>query len=271
MGPPTPRHHFLVIAAASRGARFFVKKALQQGHSVTAICRALDDADALARMQALLDKTPLTHGGLPSADTPGIIQAFDRNIFDPETYQMLLNQDTSIDRVCCFVGVTSLGEMLNRDIRLYSQTIQALITGMNKSRWVEFYYHGSSGTEGIPGKNKPRLPDNFRLQWLLNLGLNIPAAQDCFKSEGLLAEATGSGMKFVVFRPAWLTNGAAGRSYGYCFDITGWDNERLPLRNAKMTISREDVAEEILRVSTLPDSEREMWFGHGVYLVDMKK
>ncbi len=38
-----------------------------------------------------------------------------------------------------------------------------------------------------------------------------------------------------------------------------------------MTISREDVAEEILRVSTLPDSEREMWFGHGVYLVDMKK
>ena len=109
MDPPTPRHHFLVIAAASRGARFFVKKALQQGHSVTALCRALDDADAIARMQALLDKTPLTHGGPPSANTPGIIEAFDRNIFDPETYQMLLNQDNSIDRVCCFVGATSLG------------------------------------------------------------------------------------------------------------------------------------------------------------------
>ena len=109
MDPPTPRHHFLVISAASRGARFFVKKALQQGHSMTALCRALDDNDAIARMQALLDKTPLTHGGLPSADTPGTIQAFDRNIFDPETYQMLLNQDRSIDRVCCFVGATSLG------------------------------------------------------------------------------------------------------------------------------------------------------------------
>ena len=149
------------------------------------------------------------------------------------------------------------------------QTIQVLITGMINSRWVEFYYHGSSGTEGVPGKNKPRLPDNFRPQWLLNFGLKIPEAQDCFKSEGLLAEASNSGMKFVVFRPAWLTNGAAGRSYGYCFDTTGWDNERLPLRKAKMTISREDVAEEILRVSTLSDSDRAMWFGHGIYLVDM--
>ena len=76
-------------------------------------------------------------------------------------------------------------------------------------------------------------------------------------------------MKFVVYRPAWLINGATRRSYGYCFDTTGWDNERLPVRNAKMTISREDVAEEILRVSTLSDLERTMWFGHGVYLVDM--
>ena len=140
---------------------------------------------------------------------------------------------------------------------------------MINSRWVEFYYHSSSGTEGIPGKNKPRLQDNFCPQWLLNLGLKIPAAQDCFKSEGLLAEASGSGMKFVVFRPAWLTDGAAGRYYGYCFDTTVWDNERLPLHNAKMTISRDDVAEEILRVSILPDSERAIWFGRGVYLVDM--
>ena len=76
-------------------------------------------------------------------------------------------------------------------------------------------------------------------------------------------------MKFVVFRPAWLTNGAAGRSYGYCFDTTSWDNGRLPLRKAKMTISQEDVDEEILRVSTLSDSEKAMWFGHGVYLVDV--
>ena len=99
--------------------------------------------------------------------------------------------------------------------------------------------------------------------------LKIPAAQYYSKSEGLQAEASGSGMKFVVFQPAWLTNVTARRSYGYCFDTTGLDNERLPLRNAKMTISREDVAEEILRLSTLPDSERAMWFGQGVYLVDM--
>ena len=134
MGHPILRHLFLVIAAASRGARFFVKKALQQGYFVTALCRAMDDASALAIMQALHDKTTLTHGGLPSADAPGTKQAFDRNILDPETNQMPLNQDSSIDRVGCFVGVTSLGLMLNRDIMLYSQTIQALITGMKNSR-----------------------------------------------------------------------------------------------------------------------------------------
>jgi hypothetical protein len=78
-------------------------------------------------------------------------------------------------------------------------------------------------------------------------------------------------MKFVIFRPAWLTNDPAKRSYGYCFNTTGLDNETLPLRKAKTTISREDVAEEILRVSTLPKQERAEWFGHGVYLVDMKQ
>ena len=137
----TIRHHFLVIAAASRSAQFFVKKALQQGHSVTALCRAVDDAGALALMQALLDKITITHGGLPSDDTAGIIEAFDRNILDSETYQMLINQDTTIGRVCCFVGVNSFGQILRKDIRLYSQTIQASITGMINSRWVEFYCH----------------------------------------------------------------------------------------------------------------------------------
>ena len=48
------------------------------------------------------------------------------------------------------------------------------------------------------------------------------------------------------------------------------DDGVFPLRNAKTTISREDVAEEILRVATLPDHERAGWFGHGVYLVDRK-
>ena len=37
-----------------------------------------------------------------------------------------------------------------------------------------------------------------------------------------------------------------------------------------MEISREDVAEEFLRLATLPASERAGWHGHGVYLADMK-
>ena len=263
------RHHFLVIAAASRGARFFVKKALRQGHSVTALCRAQDDDGALARMQALLAETKLAEGGLPPAPVEGQLRASSRSILDPETYRLLLMRDPAIDRVCCFVGVVGLSQMMSRSQKLYTQTIGALIEGMGASRYVEFFYHGSSGLEGPPGSSEPALPANFSPKWLLNLGLKIPAAQDCFDSEGLLAQAAASGLKFVVFRPAWLTTAPAKRSYGYCFDTTSMDNEMLPLRDAKTTISREDVAEEILRVATLPGDERDRWFGHGVYLVDL--
>ena len=66
------RQHFLVIAAASRGARFFIKKALQQGHSVTALCRAADDHAALKRMEALLADTQLAEGGVPPVDVGAV-------------------------------------------------------------------------------------------------------------------------------------------------------------------------------------------------------
>ena len=271
MNEAKPRQHFLVIAAASRGARFFIKKALEQGHSVTALCRAGDDHAALKRIEEALADTMLTEGGIPPLDVHGTLHACSQNILDSETYRSLLTEDPSIDRICCFVGATGFHQMMSRDDKLYTQTIKALVEGMGESRWVEFFYHGSSGSEGIPGQNKSQLPANFRPRWLLNLGLKIPAAQDCFESETLLARAGATGMKFVVFRPAWLTTAPAKRSYGYCFDTTGMDNEALPLRDAKTTISREDVAEEILRVATLPQQERALWFGHGVYLVDMKR
>jgi len=68
----------------------------------------------------------------------------------------------------------------------------------------------------------------------------------------------------VIFRPTGLTNSPAKRQYGYSFDTTGLNKEELPLRHAKMSISREDVVEEILRVATLPESERVKWHGHKV-------
>ena len=61
------KRHFLVVAAASRGARFFVKKALSQGHDVTAICRADDDQGALDRVTGLIQERNLTAGGVPAA------------------------------------------------------------------------------------------------------------------------------------------------------------------------------------------------------------
>lgn len=264
------KHYFVVVAAASRGARFFIKKALRQGHDVMALCRADDDKAALERMTKILDEIHLADGGVEAAATPGVLYASNKDILKPETYSTLLANDSSIDRVCCFVGATSVRQMMSRTNQIYTKTIQAIVDGMKQSRWVEFFYHGSSGVEGRPGQGKPQLPDNFKPQWLLNLGLKIPAAQNCFESENILAKAQSEGMKFVVFRPAWLTTTPAQRTYGYCFDTTGMDNDELPLRNTKTTIGREDVAEEILRVALLPDNERVRWHGHGIYLVDMK-
>lgn len=221
-------------------------------------------------LKRVLSDTVLVDGRTSSVDARGVLDASSQDILDPETYRSLLDEHSSINRVCCFVGVAGVHQIMRRDAKLYTRTIQALVHGMRKSRWVEFFYHGSSGSEGLPGQNIPQLPANFRPEWILNWGLKIPAAQDCFASEMLLAEAKLSGLKFVVFRPAWLTTAPAKRSYGYCFDTTAMDDGALPLRDAKMTISREDVAEEILRVATLPEQDRVRWFGHGVYLVDMK-
>jgi hypothetical protein len=272
---PQNKRHFLVVAAASRGARFFIKKALQEGHDVTAICRAESESAALVRINGLLRETKLTMNPLCDSAAKkrsqmGILKATNQSILSEETYVTLLHNDISIDAVCCFVGVTKFADMLNKQNKLYSQTITAIIRGMQKSRLVEFYYHGSSGTEGVPGNSFAKLPDNYKLKWLLNIFNNMPIVKDYRESEGLLAEAGDQGMQFVIFRPAFLTNAPAKRLYRYCFDNTGFDDQMLPLMHSTMDISREDVAEEILRVASLTNTERQDYYGHGVYLVNMK-
>jgi len=263
------KRHFLVVAAASRGGRFFVQKALEQGHDITAICRADDDEAALKRMRSLLRETQMTAGGVPKAETAGKLRARNCNIFEPETYKVLLNSDPSIDAICCFVGVTTAKEMLNRKQRLYTKTIGAIVEGMRQSRWVEFFYHGSVGSEGIPGESVTAWPKNFSTLSFLTQ-IIFPVFKDVTKSENFLGNCQSNGLEFIIFRPAQLKDGPAKRRYGYGFDTTGLDKEDLPLRHAKTTIGREDVAEEILRVATLPKTERKRWHGHGVYLVDMK-
>ena len=265
------KRHFLVVAAASRGARFFVKKALEQGHDVSALCRADDDLGALERVTGLLRDTDLAPGGVPPAPVPGDLHASCRSILEPETYRDLLESDRSIDAMCCFVGVTKTRDMVRRDHRLYTRTIGAMIEGMRQSRWVETLYHGSSGVEGSPGEGIPELPDNFRPKWLLNPFLKLPAFHDCLESERLLARAVGEGLEFIIFRPAFLTSRPAARMTGCSIDRTGMDLDELPLRQAKMSISREDVAEQILRVATLSPQERHQLHGHGLYLVDMEE
>lgn len=266
------QRHFLVVAASARGARYFIKKALRQGHNVTGLCRADSDTEALERIKSLLKETELTPDAIRSNDKVGKLQVKNSSILDAQTYKTTLEGNPTIDAIVCFVGApTTIKGQYSRKLQLYTKTYGAMTEGMKISRWVETFVHGSSGSEGIPGQHKfIKLPANFKLKWLLEKLGKTPAAQNYFESEHILADAKEDGLNFILFRPAFLTSGIAKRNFGFCFDSTGLNNIELPLAKTKMTISREDVAEEILRVATSPEIERKKYYGHGIYIVDMK-
>jgi len=262
------KRHFLVIAAVSRGARFFIKKALTLGHSVTGLCRAESDKAAFERLNKLLNETILTDSDAIYSEEKGKLYGKSNNILDPNCYKSILTENSDIDAVVCFVGAAaSFKEQYSHNLQIYTKTYGALIEGMEKSRWVETFIHGSSGSEGTPGKHKYiKLPSNFRLKWLIQILGNTPAAQNYFESEYILANAKKKGLHFILFRPAFLTSATAKRNYEYSID----KSEELANKKTKMTISREDVAEEILRVTLLSEDKRNKYYGHGVYLVDLK-
>lgn len=264
------KRHFLVIAAASRGARIFIKNALMQGHDITAMCRAQSDQDALNRIAKILKETKLTGTNTSLAKNKGVLKATNISILNAESYKDLLTKDPSIDAICCFVGVTKFKDMLSSSYSVYTDTISAVVEGMNQSRWVETLYHSSVGTEGIPGGSLTAWPANYNV--IANiLPIIFPVYKNVTESENILARADTDELRYIIFRPAALKDTPAKRHYGYSFNITGLDKADLPLKHAKISISREDVAEEMLRVATLPEQERKKWHGQGVYLVDMKK
>lgn len=56
----------------------------------------------------------------------------------------------------------------------------------------------------VTGNSFAKLPDNYKLKWLLNIFNNMLIVKDYRESECLLAEASDKGMQFVIFRPAFL-------------------------------------------------------------------
>lgn len=264
------RKHFLVIGAASRGARYFIKKALLAGHDITALCRASDNESALKRIEENMATTVLSPiKDAPKADETksGNLKVFSYDIQKEETYIKLLNEYPEINVIVSFVGPTK-NTLFNFKLNIYTSTITALVAGMRKSRFVEFYYHSSVGNEGIPGKSKTRLPAHY--SWIQNalFSIVVPVFKNLTKSENFLATITPEGLNFVVFRPDALTDVMAKRNFLYTFDRAEYGKKDFDLRDASKFISREDVAEEILRVTTLPLDLRKVYFGHAIYLVD---
>jgi len=101
-------------------------------------------------MRHLLETAHLTPGGVDIATTPGRMTVRNNDILLPQTYQELLDQDPTIDAIVCFVGPTRLKDMMSRRYSIYTDTINAMIQGMRRSRSVEVLYHSSVGTEGPP-------------------------------------------------------------------------------------------------------------------------
>ena len=261
--------HFLVVASSSRVARLFIKKALRNGHDVTAICRESDDKAALMRMEKLLSESTITPAETEINGSCGVLKAISRNILDPSTYSTILKQEPTIDSIFSFVGPSRLRDAMSSSYSIYTNTIKAIINGTAKNRSVEIYYHSSVGVMGIPAKARLELPANYTLIQKIGIHL-VPVFRNVVESEKFLGESFNKDLKYIVFRPATLTNRKASRNIGYSFNETSYKNEMLPLSKAKTTISREDVAEEILRVAELSQEAREKYFSNAIYLAEMK-
>ena len=261
--------HFLVVASSSRGGRLFIKKALQAGHSITALCRASPDEAATERLTNLLEEAELTPGGPVKADAPGKLIVRNNDILRSDTYQTILSEDATIDGLVSFVGPTKIKDMMSRKATLYTDTISAFLEGMKQSRTVEVIFHSSVGTEGAPRDAVLDWPKTFPYLSKF-IPILFPVFKNVTQSERLLAHSDVKDLSYIVFRPATLTDGKAKRHYGYTIDHSSDNQPTLPMSNAGTTISREDVAEEILRVATLPEDERKKFYGHAIYLANFK-
>ncbi|MEM6827144.1 MAG: hypothetical protein AAF553_04310 [Pseudomonadota bacterium] len=260
MSETQDQRHFLVVAASSRCARFFILKALRRGHRVTALCRAADDAAALKRMKDLLSEVAggeaLEFGGLKAAA---------RSILDPQTYCSMLDQDPTIDAIACFVGPSKITEMLNPFNSIYTDTITAILKGMEMSRPVEVLYHSSVGVGGAPKAAYNYWPANFPgVSSVVHIAL--PVFQNVKDSERLFESAKFGHRDYIVFRPSTLKDEPA---VGGTISLTNLSREtphKGDLTEAETIINREDVAEEMLRVALLDRADRTALYGASLYL-----
>jgi nucleoside-diphosphate-sugar epimerase len=262
--------HFLVVGGTSRVARYFIKKALLSGYNVTTLCRASDDIAATIRMQEILTKTKLTPNNttkLINSIRPGQLTALSHDVTKENTYIRLFSANPTINAIFSFIGPNK-NTLFNFKIDLYTSTVSAIISGIKKSRSIEFYYHSSVGTEGIPGECKTKLPAHYSKFENFMFSKIYPVFKNVTESENILGKSKKDGIKFVVFRPDALTDSAAKRKFIFTFDNVKFNKPDFDLNKASKFISREDVAEEILRVVDLPLESRQKYFGHAVYLVD---
>ncbi|MEO1188555.1 MAG: hypothetical protein AAFW60_05735 [Pseudomonadota bacterium] len=256
-----------MVAATSRVARLFIKKALGAGHDVTALCRADSEAGALTRMEAVLQETVAEVRPEFSSSVPGVLTASNKDIFSAQTYMELLSAQADIDAICCFVGVTKTSQMINPFERTYTKTINAILEGIKQSRPVEVLYHSSVGTGGAPANAKVYWPANYPNSAAIT-PIMFPIFRNVTASERLFARSDTLHNEYIVFRPGGLRDDAAKGDYTSLENLSKASPYIESLKKMSTTINREDVADEILRVSMLSPAERASMYQKSYYLAD---
>ncbi|NQY98818.1 MAG: NAD(P)H-binding protein [Henriciella sp.] len=236
---------------------------------MTALCRATDDDGALTRMREVLDETEITDPPRPPSDGPGKLKASNRNILEANTYADLLAADETIDGLCCFVGTTSSRQAMSPFTRLYTDTIRAILDGMAESRPVEVLYHSSVGAGGEPANAYVYWPDNYpSMSWAI--AWIAPVFRNVARSERLFEEQNQPHTDYITFRPGSLKDHSAEGNYHVLVDLSKKCPFKAELSEMKTSIGREDVANEMLRVATLPEQDRKALYGSSLYLADRK-
>ncbi|MEM9841128.1 MAG: hypothetical protein AAF767_00710, partial [Pseudomonadota bacterium] len=205
----------------------------------------------------------------PPSDGVGTLKASNRNILEASTYADLLVADATIDGLCCFVGTTSSRQAMSPFTRLYTDTIRAILDGMTESRAVEVLYHSSVGAGGAPANAYVYWPDNYpSISWAI--AWVAPVFRNVARSERLFEQHETPHTDYITFRPGSLKDHSAESNYEVLVDLSKKRPFKAELSDMKTSIGREDVANEMLRVATLPAEDRKTLYGKSLYLADRK-
>ncbi|MEO1360188.1 MAG: hypothetical protein AAFU81_07600, partial [Pseudomonadota bacterium] len=97
-----------------------------------------------------------------------------------------------------------------------------------------------------------------------------PVFRNVARSERLFEKHDKPHTEYITFRPGSLKDHGAESNYEVLVDLSKKRPFKAELSEMKISIGREDVANEMLRVATLALDDRKALYGRSLYLADRK-